>query len=738
MIFYKDYDFSGLFDRHDLVFSPYIAALDIQYSHNLPYLWTFCFDSTFDTEGNALIIFGRTFDDLLDFLETMKQRMHFSDGKHKHFLVIMVDDLFTFFGNTKKILPYDAEPFVAKSGSNVLLCSVMGVYQFHSYKAYFETNVIDDMQHEHGIIMPEIEEDTQSPLCKLSEDEYNNSADRVFFMANIFRQELDLKYQGRVSDLPLTKTSRVNHLFYIEERKMSNKAKCNLAAMIMKKNPLTSEYGREYILPMLFKAFFGGCVFFEQGIPDKAFDDVWSVDATSAYVARMVLSRYPIGKFIELPLPKSYTDLYELPYKRYGMLITFIAKDVELLPGGLAFLPSQLRNHYINADDPTEEEAAAEEQRCQDVRIKKIKYLHMTLTDIDFKLFLENYDFSGIAIENILGSKYGYLPDYVINVITRLYSSKADAKQKKNELEKLGILTPQLEIEYNRIKSELARLYGIFTKRPVMERYAFDTVKKEPKVIDHNYISPTAKFQPVLYQWGVWTTALVRKEIADLRRELLNAPKDRQIKVLSGDTDNINFIGDANDIISQYNENVNYQLERRAAALEISPELLKDLGTLTVKKYKKYKLTALKQYCFIQETEKGEKFGYKVGGMNADCKYFEKEFKKPLQRFNHFGINLTIPASYKPRIVKIPINSNIHEVWTDRDGNRCEGDILSYVRTIYSKFTLCPADDPSPMGNSIKPGEGVTLNEVRFFASKVKNPVYNPAYYINQRRAKKQ
>lgn len=733
MIFYKDYNFTGLYDRKDLVYCPYIAALDIQYSHNLPYLWTFCFDSTFDQDGNALIIYGRTFEDLLDFLETMKEKMKFNNNsKTKHYLAIVVDDLFTFFAMVKKIFPIDRDPYVAKSGSDVLLFSCMEVYQFHSYKAYFESEALEDMQHEHGIIMPEIDPEGLSYCCKLTEEEMNNSADRTFFMASIFRQELDLKYQGNVSLLPLTRTARVNHLFYLEERKMSNKAKCNLAAMIMKKNPLTSEYGREFVLQYLFKAFFGGAVFFENGIPDKAFSDVWSVDASSAYVSRMVLSRYPIGKFEELPNPKSYTDLFENPYKRYGLLITFSAKDVEVLPDGLPFLPSQVRNHWVDSEDPM-----TEAERCQDVRIKKLRYMKMTLTDIDFKLFLENYDFKGICIENVIGSKYGYLPDYVINVIVRLYSNKADAKQKKNELEELGLLTPQLEIEYNRIKSELARLYGIFTKRPVMEKYAFDPEKKEPYVSDHNYISPTAKFQPVLYQWGVWTTALVRKEISDLRKQLLNAPKDRKIKVLSGDTDNINFIGEATDIISHYNENVKSQIERRAAALGIDPELLKDLGTLTVKKYKKYKLTALKQYCFIHETKNGDKFGYKVGGMNADCKYFDKNFKKPIQKFNHFGINLTIPAEYAPRIVKIPINTNVHEVWTDREGNRCEGDVYSYVKTTLCKFTLCPADDVSPRANTIKPGEPVTLNEVKYFASKAKNYVYNPAAYFNQRKKEK-
>ena len=96
MIHFKDYDFSGLFDRPDLVYCPYIAALDIQYAHNLPYLWTFTFDSCVDQEGNAVIIGGRTFDDLLEFLETMKAKLHLSNGKRKHYLVIIVDDLFTF------------------------------------------------------------------------------------------------------------------------------------------------------------------------------------------------------------------------------------------------------------------------------------------------------------------------------------------------------------------------------------------------------------------------------------------------------------------------------------------------------------------------------------------------------------------------------------------------------------------------------------------------------------------
>lgn len=728
MIHYKSFNFKQILDRPDLVYCPYVAALDIQYAHNLPYLWTFYFDSTEDT------IYGRTFEDLIDFLEIMKVQMRFNKGKNKHYLVIIVDDLFTFFGNTKKVLPYVSEPFVAKSGSDVLLATLMDVYQLHSYKAYFESDAAEDMLNDYGIVTPDIDTEGLSALCELTQDEIDRSENKVRYIANVFRGELDLKYQGVVSNLPLTKTSRVNHLFYIEERKMSNRANCNLANMIMKLNPLTSEYGREYILPLLFKAFFGGAVWFEKGVPDVPFDNVWSVDATSAYVARMVLSRYPIGKFKDLPRPNSYMDIFGDPYKRYAMLITFRARNVKLRPGGLPFLPSALRNHYVNTDSREELEAQAE--RSVNVRVIDNKYLSMTLTDVDFKLFLENYE-GEITIDNIVGSLYGYLPDYVIQVIIRLYSNKAEAKALKEELEALGLLTSTAEIEYDRIKSELARLYGIFTKRPVMERYIFDMQKKEPVVIDHEYIQPTAKFKPVVYQWGVWTTALVRKEISDLRRRLLGAPGDRKVKILSGDTDNINYTGDAMDIISEYNEKVKSQIEQRSKALGISPELLKNLGSLTVKKYTKYKLTGLKQYCFIQETEQGPQFRYKVGGMNADCKYFEKHFKTAEQRFNHFSLGLTIPAEEEPRVCMIPVNSNLHEVWTDREGNLCEGDVQSYVKRTLCKFTLFPATEPTALGNSIKPGEKVTVEELNYFARKIASPVYNPRYYIdNKKRGK--
>ena len=733
MIYYKDYDYSIILDRPDLAYSPYIAALDLQLSHHTPYLWSFTLDST------GAVAYGRTFAELIEFLQELKEHMHLScSSDYKHLLIVMVPDLFTFFGATKKVLPYSREPFVAKSGSDILLATLLNVYQMHSYKAYFESELEDDMLNNYGIITPEIHADALSASCELTEDELSNSENRVYYMTCAMREELDLKYQGAPGSLVLTKTSRVNRLFYQQLRQSSNKAKCNLQLQIIKKNPIASEQGREFFLPLMYKAFIGGCVFYEEGVPDVAFEEVFSVDMTSAYVASMVLSRYPIGKFFEMQLPGSYKDLFAAPYTSFAMLITFDAEDVELRPGGLPFLPTQLRTHYVDLKD---KDAAADYlNRASSTRLRRAHRLSLTLTDVDFKLFCENYKPKRIRILNVLGSKYGYLPDYVQNVIIQLYSSKADAKRKKQELEELGELSLDAKLEYNRIKTELARLYGIFTKKPIVAKYEFDTTKKEPVIVDNYYISENAKYSPVLYQWGVWTTALVRKEIAGLRRRLMAASNEpgRDIRVLSGDTDNINYTGEANDIIQQYNANVKAQIERRSRSLGIDPDVLKDLGALTIAKYKKYKLTGLKQYCYIRESKSGDVFEYKVGGMSQSCKYFDINFKTPEQRFNHFGLGLCIPAEYEPRVLKMPTSEPHVEEWTDRDGNRCRSEVLCYVKRVQSRFTLYPALEADPaLVNPIKPGEKITVNELDQLARKIRNPIYNPLNYIDRRYIKK-
>ena len=744
LIKYNDYDFADILDRPDLVWSPYIAALDIRYCNFMPYLWCFTFDST------GIIIYGRTFDDLSDFFKIMANKMQFTPD---HKLMIMVDNLSSFFGNTKKIFNYSEQPVIAKSRGEHLLNEIDNCYQFHCYTQYWEHNIDDDLVI-NGIVVPDSVQDDVSAVCNLLPEELDYCANRCLVMAAVMRHELDLYYQGNVASLPITKTARVKRLIDHAMRQQSNDCKCNLKNQIMSINPITSERGRNYVLPMLSKAFFGGISFAEADTIDRSFDNAYNADLSSAYGAAIFLNKFPMGKFSEMPIV-SASDIINGCYDNYALLITCELSEIRLKKNALPFLPAALKNRYNRFSDDSKVATTIQETETG-ARIRSAKNLIVVLTDIDFKLLIQNYDIlgNGIRIISIDGARYGYLPDYIMDVVVKLYSAKREAKNKKIALKKLGKYSILDKREYDNIKSEFARLYGIFTQSPYVTIYCYDPDTKDiqdyddilarkNKKIDNGtivkingskfyktaggYLPVDKIHSPVVYQWGVWTTAIVRREIAMLRRVFI---KSEGIRVLSGDTDCINFIGDATHIISSYNDYVKDLISERCQMLGVDPAIMADLGSLTVTPYKKYKLTGLKQYCYISETENGDKFEYVVGGMNKQCKYFDHYFKTAQQKFDHFGLGLEIPAKWGARKINACIDDPITVSFTDRDGNRISQRVLSHMETINKKFRIYPVLKIDRL-NNVTPINTDTLKILTKKIATSMNTYFNPQEFIS-------
>ncbi len=736
---FSEIDFSDVLDRSDLPFSVYIGALDIQYSHFAPYLWTFKLD------GVDWIAYGRTWEDLRTFFRTLSQKMHLwinvsIDPKTQlesykgHILKVIVPDLPEFFQSAKSELDFCPLPFVSKSQCDVLLATLQYGIQFHSYKAYCESDVDDDMLKNEGIVSQVVDHEKLSDCCKLTDDELDYSASRVYYISAFFRNEINFSYQGNTGSLCLTKTAKISRLISAAERKCTNRSNSNVFAQIKNMNPINSQKGREYILLYLRKAFSGGVTFYEENTINKPFYDVYCADFSSAYIARMVLSRYPMSKFDNLDPPRHWKQLLGDEYKNTAYLVTFEIDEIELKLGGFPFLSANGRFQYKDFNSVEEAKAHFEgEVLTSSTRIKKAKFFRSTLTDIDFKLFCENYSFDEkkLRLLDLVGARYGWLPDYLISIIVQLYSAKAAAKDIKQALEAAGELTLKDLADYERAKSSPARLYGIFTQSPVVTRYAFDPDTLATKIIDPHYISERQKFKPVIYQWGVWTTALVRKEIADLRAALLRAPEDRQIKVISGDTDCVNFSGEATDIIARYNRKVKRLIEFRAKTIGIDPQLLRDLGSLTVKKYKQYKITGLKQYCYIEETDKGDKFGFKVGGMNPDCNYFDRNFSDPYLKFDHFSVNLVIPREYEPRHLRAYFNEPETYSWKDRDGNKIKRTVKTHCEKIVERFIIHNVMSADGMSNKpAKLGKHATKADLLQLADQITGFQIEPMNYF--------
>lgn len=682
MTFYKDFQ-NNLMDRYDLKFSVYIAALDIQFSYDLPYLWTFCFDLTGE------VFYGRSWDHLREFFEILETKGHF-DYEHK--LLVYINDLTLFYTYGRTQIDFDAEPFLAKSPSDVLLCSHKGL-EFRDFTIYTEKD-IDKYIEIHLAGVPHIKPDPDglSELAELSENEMQYSALRVLEITKAMRYDIDTIYQGETRKVLLTKTRRI-------ERILSNNLKKSdptnqLAKQIYNKNPLSTPYGLEVVLPRLRKAFFGGTVFYEEGMLNKLIQNCYSADIISAYCAEFILSEFPNSKFENMKNPEHYQDLFtQSYYTSKAMLITFEARDIKLKKGGLAILPAAIKHYYVDRESP--EERADAVKRAQRLKLKESKIIRMCLTDIDFKLFCRYYDFdqSSLKIITIIGARYGFLPDYIVKTVAELYQNKMISKEKRRKLKKAGLVDPLEDELYKDEKSSIARLYGIFTQSPVVVKYRHNPEKRNMEIEQSEYLVKDQRFRPVMYQWGVWTVARVREKLCSLRDELRGS--ENKITTISGDTDCINFKGDARDIITQFNKKINAMISWRCSEIGIDPASLKDLGTLEVEEYKYYRLTSAKQYAVVRETDSGEVFETICGGMNKKCTYFDdyslKNFGKidPRKQIEHFRLGLVIPADKAPRVIKRQCNGTKKISFIDRDGNKIQREIESYQIEQNMKFSLC-------------------------------------------------
>ena len=694
---------NNLLDRMDLKYSVYIAGLDVQFSADLPYLWTFCFDCTGE------VFYGRDWKDLNEFFSILEEKAKFT---YDHKLLVYINDLTRFFTYARTQIFIDPEPFLAKSPSELLLFSSKGL-EFRSFDRYTEKDIDKFIK----INMPEVQHEAPDPdglsaEVKLTEEEMNYSALRVLEMTKAIRYDLDMIYQGITKNIKLTKTRRIELVLKDQRRKDDKDDR--LYWQIHRMNPLSTEYGLTVLLPQLRKAFYGGTVFYEKGMLNELLEDVVSADLVSAYCAEFILSKFPISKFKVMKVPTDYHDLFtDIYYTAKAMLITFEARDVELKEGGLAILPAAMKHYYIDRNSPEERKDAI--RRAQSLKLKSSKVIRMCLTDIDFRLFVKYYNFdeASLKIIGINGANYGYLPDYIIKTVAELYSNKAAAKEKLKKLEAAGYVDPLQDELYKDEKSAIARLYGIFTQSPVVVKYIFDPSIKNMKIVNSEYIVQDNEWRPVVYQWGVWTTARVRQKLCLLRDTFAAG----NIKVVSGDTDCINLRNNRGvyPIITDFNEKIKSKIERRCKAVGIDPEALADLGTLEAKRYKYYRLTSAKQYAVVRETSSGDVFETVCGGMSKECKYFEDYSPDPVKRIEHFRLGLVIPSDYSPRKVTRQCSGYKKIDFIDREGHRIQGEVNSYQVTESMKFSLCdpfsslvPRDQPA----AFVPGGAATVTDV--------------------------
>ena len=303
---------------------------------------------------------------------------------------------------------------------------------------------------------------------------------------------------------------------------------------------------KEYRL--LRKAFRGGNTHANRYYVDKIIDDVYSYDISSSYPTQQLTQKFPMKPF-------KWLDLKErTPESRIRRVFQFIGLGYAVV-GTYQFKNVRLKNHrepipYISLS------------RCQAMgdedidlimdngRILQAAYIEISLTEIDLGIILDQYDFDYFDVMEAMVAQKDFLPGPYRAVIQGYYDKKTALKGDQSEDGKYI---------YTKSKNLLNAIFGMAATDPVHQDIFYKD--GQYKISCYEDFTPEElekllKNAAFPYSWGVYTTALARKQLQD-------AIKLCGDKIIYCDTDSVKTKGNID--INRLNEQLKQKAIRNKA-----------------------------------------------------------------------------------------------------------------------------------------------------------------------------
>lgn len=262
---------------------------------------------------------------------------------------------------------------------------------------------------------------------------------------------------------------------------------------------------KEYRL--LRKAFRGGNTHANRYYVNQIVSDVYSYDISSSYPTQQLTHKFPMRPFKWLDFNQKTAR------RRLDRVNLFIGMGYAVV-GTYQFKHLRLRNHrepipYISLS------------RCQAMgdddidllldngRVLECAYMEITLTEIDLEIVLDQYEFDEIDVIEAMVAQKDYLPASYRAVIQEYYNKKTSLK---------GDDTEDGQYMYMKSKNMLNAVYGMSATDPVHQEIEYTDGKYKVSSYEdftQDELLKLLKNAAFPYQWGVYTTALARKQLQD-------------------------------------------------------------------------------------------------------------------------------------------------------------------------------------------------------------------------------
>lgn len=471
-----------------------ITAFDIETTSIPAIEQSFMYIWQYQIEEDTII--GRTWEDFIYFC----RRVQKATGIAK--LVTFVHNLSYEFQFLKGIYDFTAKEVFAVQRRKILKCSMFGAIEFRC--SYKHSNMsleayLKKMGVEHEKIKGFDYSKIRYPWTALTDEELDYCINDVRGLVEAIK--IDIKIENDdLYTFPLTSTGYVRRRV---KKSMESYSHSKLQDML----PSFSDW------VMLREAFRGGNTHANRYYANACVHNVISYDRVSSYPEVMLTKKFPMSKF---------QDIEDLSWAKYKLLI---ARERAILMrvsiSDLKLKDERWGCPYLTVD------------KCRNTidyiadngRILEAKYLETSITDIDFNIICEEYEFLDCKILGMKSAIYDYLPEQIRKVLKELFYDKTKLK-----------VSGDTGLYYALIKAMINGEYGMIAQNPCIHELLFrngDFYLSDES--DEEALARHSKGAFLCYQWGVWVTAWAR-------RELEEGMKIAGHDFLYADTDSVKFM----------------------------------------------------------------------------------------------------------------------------------------------------------------------------------------------------
>lgn len=536
------------------------CAFDIEASNDYSINQAFMYIWQFQIEDYTII--GRTWDEYLQFCMKIPEQLNSDE-----YLMIYVHNLSYEFSFLKGVYPFATEEVFATERRKVLKCEMYEHLEFRC--SYFLTNMsLAVFTKKMGVIQ------------KLSGDEYNYKKMR-YPWTQLTDQELAYCITDVVSLVEALKVQfSIEHdNFYSIPLTSTGYVRRDVKAAMRHFNKKTlSDMLPDYdIFCILREAFRGGNTHGNRYYSEQILQNVTSYDRVSSYPDVQINELFPMSSWIREDVTDLDSVIKKIYIHRRACLMRVAYTNIRLKDpmDGCPYIPKHKCRNLSRHDN-------------DNGRILDADYLEISLTDIDFKIIYNQYDFDSISFIDFYHCRYGRLPKPMREIIQKYYQDKTDLKNVAGQ-----------ELFYHMAKAKLNSIYGMSVQSPVKQNIMYDRdmfiEQHEP---EQDLLTAANKKAFLSYAWGVWTTARAREQ-------LQVAIDHVGYQFVYCDTDSVKFIDDGSISFAKYNKSRKQDsIKNGGVAVDRTGKkyylgLYDNEGT-----YKEFVTMGAKKYAYVDQDDK--------------------------------------------------------------------------------------------------------------------------------------